>query len=216
MDGAIFDDASWLIHYSDYWQDRKSEDLEWLNAHLMAVIEFKKNDKEIEKVFTGQVKPAMREKEPGNAYVLGMYYDAERLYLFHRREGLILRYDEAKNQKGDASKVGDLSLYLPDPYYFIPSFGELKTLVHKPSTLDRSKRNIGDLDTITSIATVQIQTALSEVLRALDRAGLVNQRGYEILIQAFALKISDEKRNSKNPVHNLELFSLMQMKRVCR
>jgi type I restriction enzyme M protein len=206
MDGAIFDDADWLTHYNNYWEYRKSEDLEWLNAHLMAVIEFKKNDKEIEKVFTGQVKPAMKEKDPATAYVLGIYYDAERLYLFHRRDGLFLRYDEAKNQKGDASKVVDLSLHLPDPYYFIPSYSDLKARVHKPTEFDRSKRGISDLDIITSIATVQIQTALSEVLRALDKAGLVNQRGYEILIQTFALKIFDEKRNSKNPNKKLEFY----------
>jgi len=206
MDGAIFDDADWITHYTDYWANKKSGDLEWLNAHLIAIIEFKKNDKEIEKVFTGQIKPAMKEKDPGTAYVLGVYYDAERLYLFHRRDGLILRYDEAKNQKGDLSKVGDLSLYLPDPYFFIPSFDDLKLLVNKPSTLDRSKRGIADLDTITSIATVQIQTALSDVLRALDKAGLVNQRGYEILVQTFALKIFDEKRNSKNTSKYLEFY----------
>jgi type I restriction enzyme M protein len=145
------------VIYNDYWAQRKSEDLEWLNDHLLAVIEFKKNEKEIEKVFTGQIKAAMREKEPSTAYVLGMYWHAERLFLFHRRDGLYLRYDESKNQKGDVSKIGDLSLHLPDAYAFIPSFDELKTRVHRPSTFDRSRRKIDDLDTITSIATVQIQ-----------------------------------------------------------
>lgn len=206
MDGAIFDDPDWLTHYNNYWEHRKSEDLEWLNSHLLAIIEFKKNDKEIEKVFTGQIKPAMKEKDPATAYVLGIYYDAERLYLFHRRDGLFLRYDEAKNQKGAASKIGDLSLYLPDPYYFIPSYSDLKARVHKPTEFDRSKRGIIDLDVITSIATVQIQTALSEVLRTLDRFGLVNQRGYEILVQTFALKVFDEKRNERNPRKTLEFY----------
>jgi len=206
LDGAIFDDVDWLKHYNDYWQDRKSEDLEWLNTHLIAVIEFKKNDKEIEKVYSGQIKPAMKEKDPGNSEILGIYYDAERLFLFYRRDGLYLRYDQAKNQKGDSSKVGDLSIYLPDPYNYIPSFDELKLRINKPSMLDRSTRGTDDLDTITSIATVQIQNALSDVLRALDKAGLVNQRGYEILIQTFSLKIFDEKRNRKNPQHHLEFY----------
>jgi len=206
MDGAIFDNPDWLIRYNNYWEHRKSEDLEWLNSHLLAIIEFKKNDKEIEKVFTGQVKPAMKEKDPATAYVLGIYYDAERLYLFHRRDGLFLRYDESKNQKGAASKIGDLSLYLPDPYYFIPSYSDLKARVHKATEFDRSKRGIIDLDVITSIATVQIQTALSEVLRTLDKFGLVNQRGYEILVQTFALKIFDEKRNERNPRKTLEFY----------
>jgi type I restriction enzyme M protein len=206
LDGAIFDDPAWLQHYNDYWQHRRSRDLEWLNTHLLAVIEFKRDDKEIEKVFTGQVKPAMKEKDPATAYVLGIYYDRERLYLFHRRNGFFLRYDEAKNQKSDKSKVGDLFLHLPDPYAYIPSFDDLRNRVHRPDQIDRSSRSYQDLDVITSIATVQLQTALSEVLRALETAGLVNQRGYQILIETFALKIFDEKRNEKFPKKKLEFF----------
>jgi type I restriction enzyme M protein len=206
LDGAIFDDPAWLQHYNDYWKQRRPHDLEWLNAHLLAVIECKRDDKEIEKVFTGQVKPAMKEKDPATAYVLGMYYDRERLYLFHRRDGLILRYDEAKNQKGKDSKVGDLALHLPDPYTYIPSFDDLRNRVHRPAQIDRSRRSYTELDVITSIATVQLQTALSDVLRTLDKAGLVNQRGYQVLIETFALKIFDEKRNEKYPKKKLEFF----------
>ncbi|HUT60476.1 MAG TPA: N-6 DNA methylase [Phycisphaerae bacterium] len=206
MDAAIFDDADWINHYLNYWQHRKSADLEWLNDHLLAVVEFKKNGKEIEKVFTGQVKPAMKEKDPATAYVLGIYYDAERLYLFHRRKGCYLRYDEAKNQKAERSKVSDMSFHLPDPYLAIPSFDELKARVHRPTALDRLKRTIQDLDIIPSIQTVQLQIALSDVLRALDKAGLVNQRGYQILIEAFALKIFDEKRNERSPEKHLGFY----------
>ena len=75
MDAAIFDDALWVTHYNDYWKDtsaggRQTSDLQWLNDHLLAVVEFKRDDKEIEQVFTRQVKPAMREKDPSDAYVL--------------------------------------------------------------------------------------------------------------------------------------------------
>ena len=206
LDGAIFDDADWLTHYQDYWKHRKSEDLEWLNQHLLAVIEFKKNDKEIEKVFSGQVKQAMREKDPPKAYVLGIYYEAGRLYLFHRRDEGYIRYDEAKNQKGEKSGVGDLSLHLPDPYFFIPSFNDLKNRVNRPSKLDRAKRGIKDLEIITSITTVQIQDALSAVLRTLHEISLVDQDGYKIIIETFALKIFDEKRNQKNPMTNLMFY----------
>jgi len=206
LDGAIFDDANWLQHYNDYWQQGHLQDLEWLNTHLLAVIEFKRDDKEIEKVFTGQIKPAMKEKDPGDAYVLGMYYDHERLYLFHRRNGIFLRYDQAKNQKGDASTVGHLSLHLPDPYSYIPSFDDLLNRVHRPNQIDRSNRDFTDLDVITSIATVQLQSALSEVLRTLDQHGLVNQRGYQVLIEAFALKIFDEKRNERYRNKKLEFY----------
>lgn len=200
LDGAIFDSGEWLEHYNAYWKNRRSTDLEWLNDHLLAVIEFKKNDKDIEKVFTGQVKPAMREREPANAYVLGVYYGADRLYLFQRRTGNYLRYDESKNQKGDDSKVGDLSLHLPDPYGYLPDFDDLRKRVNRPTALDRSQRTIKDLDVITTIASVQIKTALSDVLRALDKVNLVDdQRGYGIFLQAFALKVFDEKRNEKRP-----------------
>ena len=187
VDAAIFDDQEWLPHYNHYWQHRRSLDLEWLNEHLLAVIEFKRDDKEIEKVFTGQIKPAMKEKDPATAYILGMYYNRERLYLFHRRQGFFLRYDETKNQKGEISKGEKLSFHLPDPYAYIPSFDDLCNRVHRPAQIDRSHRSYTELDVITSIATVQLQTALSEVLRTLDKAGLVNQRGYQILIEAFAL-----------------------------
>ncbi len=206
IDGAIFDDSAWLQHYQSYWKDGRSEDLQWLNDHLLCVIELKRHEKEKERVFTHQVKPAMREKEPSDSYVLGIYYDAGRLYIFHRRSGKYLRYDEGKNQKADRSQTGDLSLDLPDPYDFIPSFEELKNRVYRPSKIDRSKRGIRDLDVITSIATTQVKDALSSILRTLDKAGLVNQRGYEILIQTFALKIFDEKRNERNPGRALEFY----------
>jgi len=206
LDIAIFDDPAWVDHYNRYWRDRKGEDLEWLSEHLVAVAELKKGDREIEKVFTGQVKAAMREKEPAHAYVLGVYYDTERLYLFQRRNGVVLRYDESKNEKGSASRVGDLSLHLPDPYAFMPSLDELRQRINRPSALDRSRRGIADLDIITTIASVQIQSALSDVLRALDKGGLVNQRGYAILIQALALKIFDEKRNERAPQRHLEFY----------
>ena len=43
-------------------------------------------------------------------------------------------------------------------------------------------------------------------MRTLDKAGLVNQRGYEILIQTFALKIFDEKRNQRRRKKFLEFY----------
>ncbi len=110
VDAAIFDHADWIERYQAYWRDRKSEDLHWLGEHLLAVVEFKRDERQIEQVFTQQIKPAMREKEPSDANVLGMFYDKGRLLLFHRRNGRYLRYDEALNQKGDDSQVGDLSL----------------------------------------------------------------------------------------------------------
>jgi type I restriction enzyme M protein len=206
IDAAIFDDPDWITRYQSYWRDRRIDDLQWLNDHLLAVVEFKRAEEDIAQVFSRQVKPAMKEKEPSDAYVLGTYYDAGRLFLFQRRGGKFLRYDEPKNQKGDASQVGDLSLHLPDPYSYIPSFSELKNLVHRPNLIDRANRGIADLGVITSIATVQVQAALSHTLKALERVSLADQRGYHILIEAFALKIFDEKRNNRNANNKLEFY----------
>jgi type I restriction enzyme M protein len=150
IDAAIFDDAGWIERYQAYWRDREPEDLHWLGEHLLAVIEFKRDEREIDQVFTRQIKPAMREKEPSDAYVLGMFYDAGRLLMFHRRNGKYLRYDESLNQKGDDSQVGDLNLQYQDPYSFIPSFNELQKLVNRPALVDRSKRSIDDLEVIRS------------------------------------------------------------------
>ena len=82
----------------------------------------------------------------------------------------------------------------------------MKHLVYKPTLIDRANRTIGELDVIKSISTVQIQDALSNVLRTFDKHGLVNQRGYQIFIEAFALKIFDEKRNRENPAKKLEFY----------
>ncbi len=54
-----------------------------------------------------------------------------------------------------------------------------------------------------------MRDALSNVLRTLDKAGLVIQRGYEILIQTFALKIFGEKRNDCEPLPNVSNFTLL-------
>lgn len=206
LDGAIFDSTEWITHYNDYWTNKNPEALQWLGNHLIAVIEFKRGSQSVQRALSGQIKPAMREKDPSDSFVLGMYYDEERLYLFQRKDGKYLRYDEAKNQKGDKSQPADLSLHLSDPYYFIPSFSELVNRINLPSINDRSNRSISQLEIITSISTVQIRDAMSKVLRTLDTVGLVNQRGFQILIQAFALKIFDEIRNRDMPSNKLDFY----------
>ena len=206
MDAAIFSTKEWINHYNAYWATKDSNDLEWLNEHLMAVIEFKKANEDPDQVFINQLKPAMREKEPADDYVLGIYYSKGYLYLFQRRNGYYLRYDEAKNVKGSDSKLGDLSLHIPDPYAAIPSFSELSHKTSKKLALSRKDRTIFDLDVISSIQTYQLETAFSQVLRTLDSCGLVNQRGYELLIQVFALKIFDEKRSQKKPDCTLNFY----------
>src|SRR3989338_8255260 len=136
-------------------------------------------------------------KEDESNYCLGFYYDSERLYIFQRRNSLILRYDESKNQKGEKSSTTQLSLDLTDSYRYIPSFEALQKRVNTTLEIDRSKRTIDDLDLITGASSSQINHAVSNILITLDKVGLRNPRGYEILIEMLALKIFDEKRSEE-------------------
>jgi len=76
--------------------------------------------------------------------------------------------------------------------------------------IDRSKRNIYDLYPITGMNSKEINNAMLQMLRTLDSVGLVNQRGYEVIIESLALKIRDEKRNissiDRNVEDNLKFF----------
>jgi len=208
IDGGIFDDESWIEYYKK-WTEKKDEDsLHWLRKHLIAIIEFKKSDgKDIRTVFSSQIRAYMN--EPDIPYCLGLYYDFERLHIFQRKGKAIIRYDESKNEKGNLSGTNDLSLELTDGYNTIPSFEELINRVNKPSEIDRSKRTVGDLDLISGVHSSQINSALSNILIKMDRVGMVNQRGYEILIQLLALKIFDEKR-SQSFDSNLKFYETEQ------
>jgi len=206
LDLAIFSDKDWVTHYNNYWKNKDNESLDKLRESLVAVGEFKRNNISVEKVFREQLKPAMKEKEPTTDNVLGLIYDNGRLHLFQRKKGKFIRLDESKNIKGDSSGIADLSLNLPDPYKFIPDFEHTKYLGKKTSNIDRSKRNIFDLDVVTTISSIQIQNALSNILRQLDKVGLVNQRGYNIILQTMALKIYDESQNDRNPKSNLKFY----------
>ncbi|HDK27337.1 MAG TPA: SAM-dependent methyltransferase [Candidatus Atribacteria bacterium] len=205
LDGAIFDDSSWLEKYNNFWQNKNQESLDWLRKHLIVAIEFKKEDgHDIEKYFNQQLKPAMKESE--KEFVIGFYYDTERVWIFQKKNNKILRYDESKNQKGEESGTKDLSLHLPDSYLSIPSFDNILNKIVKPKVIDRTKRTIDDLEIISGIHTKQVNDALSNILRTLDKVGLVNQIGYGLLIQILALKIFDEKTNEKNKSKTLRFY----------
>lgn len=196
IDACIFDDKKWPDFYKK-WREKKDDDaVEWLRHHLIAVIEFKKSDgKDIKTVFTSQIKPEIKESESN--YCLGLYYDTERLYIFQRKNGVVIRYDESKNQKGNKSSTGQLSFDLTDSYKYIPSFDGLMKRVNAVLEIDRSKRTVDDLDPITGASSSQINYAISNILKTLDRVGLRNPRGYQILIEMLALKIFDEKRSEE-------------------
>ncbi len=199
FDGAIFDDPTWFSWY-EKWSIEKSQDsLDWLRKHLIGVIEFKKEDsKSIETIYNQQLKPAIKESE--HEFCLGVLYDTERLYLFQRKGNLFLRLDESYNLKGENSTIKDLSLHLTDAYYKVPSHDQLLKKILNIK-IDRSKRTVDELDVITGIYSRQLTDGISSILRVMDRLGLKNQRGYEILIQIIALKIFDEKRSARVSSH---------------
>jgi len=196
IDGCIFDDTNWIEYYQK-WRGKKDDDsVEWLRKHLIGIIEFKKeDDKDIKKVFTSQVKPEIKESE--SPYCIGFYYNTERLYIFQRKNGNIIRYDESKNIKKEKSSTNELSLDLTDGYLFIPSFENLLKRVNKFEEIDRSKRTVEDLDIITGVKSGQINAIISNILWTMEKVGLLDERGYSILIQMLAMKIFDEKRSEE-------------------
>lgn len=204
FDAAIFSDKDWFEHYSKWRKNSDQRELDWLRDNLIAVIEFKREDgKDVEAVYNQQLKPAMRESE--REFCMGVLYDSERLFLFRRHNQKYLRWSDEYNMKGENSGTKDLALHLPDPYRNIPSFEELIDWIH-PRMQDRSKRTISDLDIISGVHSTQINDAMSSILRSMDEKGMVNQKGYEILIQILALKIFDEKRNENNPKKLLTFY----------
>ncbi len=204
LDAAIFDSSDWLEMYEKYHNDNDLEALEWLRQHLLVVIEFKKEDsKDIESVWNKQLKAYLKESE--RDFCLGILYDTEKLYLFKKVKGKFLRYSEEFNILGINSQSKDLSLHLPDPYFNLPSFEDLIARTAS-KVLDRSKRSIDDLEVISGVHSTQINNAMSVILRTMDKQGMVNQKGYEILLQILALKIFDEKRNERNKKIFLDFY----------
>lgn len=195
FDGAIFNDINWIDYYKTWRTDKDQKSLDWLRKHLVGVIEIKKEDsKNIETVYNQQLKPSIKESE--NDFCLGILYDSERLYLFQKKNQYYLRLDESYNIRGERSSTKDLSLHLTDAYYKIPSFEQLQKKVTNVK-IDRTKRTIDDLDIVTGIYSKQLTDGISNILRVMDKVGMKNQRGYEILIQIIALKIFDEKRSAQ-------------------
>jgi type I restriction enzyme M protein len=204
LDAAIFDDSSWFEKYKDYHENGNNESLEWLREHLIVALEFKKEDnKNVADVWDKQLKAYLNESR--RPFCLGILYDTERLYLFRKHKNKFLRYSEEFNTKGEESKTKELSLHLPDPYINLPSFEELLEWT-ETTTIDRSKRTITDLDIISGVHSTQINDAMSSILRTMDKVGMVNQKGFEILIQILSLKIYDEKRNEKTPKRFLDFY----------
>ena len=193
MDGAIFDDKEWINHYKNFWANRTQEDLDWLRKHLIIAIEFK-NEKgnKIETYYNQQLKPAMKESEKD--FVIGFYYDHEKLWIFQKENSNYSRYDDTKNGKGN-SELEKLSLHLPDSYNSIPSFNDIlnnKKIVN----IDFESMSVDDLEPISGIKSNTINEDLYNITFTLDTVSLNSNIGYHILIEILALKIFDERYNS--------------------
>lgn len=195
FDAAIFRNDEWFNHYKRFHENNSQDELEWLRKNLISVIEFKnENARNVEVVYNQQLKPAI--KEIDSYYGIGMLYDTEKLYIFRKKYEKILRFDETLNKKGDDSSLKELSLDIPDAYYKIPTFEQIiKNIDYVP--VDRSNRTVYDLDIITGASTNQLKDCVTEILKVMDKQSMLNQRGYEILIQILALKIFDEKRSQE-------------------
>ncbi|MCM1524620.1 MAG: hypothetical protein NC120_09210 [Ruminococcus sp.] len=198
MDGAIFDDKSWFEHYKSLYSqkdDSRWDELNWLKEHLICAIEFKKeNSKNVKAVFSSQLKTYMNESSKD--YVFGILYDEGRLYLFKAFGKKYYRLSDEFNieNNGDFEPTFDV----PDAYENLLSFDEMIKYGNKKNTLDYSGRNLNDLNAISKTDSRRLNDALYQILHTMDKCGLVNQRGYNILIQLLALKIYDEKKNKDN------------------
>lgn len=191
IDAVIFDSKEWFEKYQDYHKHNNLDSLQWLKKHILVVVEFKKeHSKNIPEVYDKQLKAYMKESEKD--FVLGILYDTERLYLFKKVGSKFLRYVESFNAKGEESNSKDLNLHLPDSYSYIPDFQSLQSALSSKE-IDYAKRTLKDLELISGVHSTQIGTAMSEILRTMDKVSLVNQKGFLILIQILSLKIYDEK-----------------------
>ncbi len=196
LDAAIFDNKDWFEHYYALHtkkDDSKWDDLNWLKEHLVCGIEFKKEgSKDIKGVFNSQLKAYMNESSKDT--VFGILYDEGRLYLFKGVGKQYLRLSDEFNIE-NKGKI-DATYDVPDPYMNLLSFdGMLKYNSTASQLTDYSGRHLIDLGIISKTDSRKLNDALYQILHTMDKCGLVNQKGYNILIQLLALKIYDEKHN---------------------
>lgn len=193
IDSVIFSDISWLDYYRKYRNNPKDVDsLNIVRKLAVGVIEYKRNDKSIEQVFSSQIKASI--KEPDNLFVLGIYYDTGRLFLFKKLNDEITRFDNALSFPNSQRILEQYQLEITDPYYAIPSLDNISKILNKGAKVDRSRLHIGDLDIVYTIQDDNMKNALNAIMRVLDSVSLSNEEGYMILIQIIAMKIYDEKQ----------------------
>lgn len=199
LDGAIFDDKTWFEHYQAFHSkkdDSKWDEANWLKEHLLCAIEFKKEgSRDIKGTFNSQLKAYMNESSKN--IVFGILYDEGRLYLFKSNGKKYFRLsDEFNNEnKGKIEPTYDI----PDSYNNLLSFEEMLNYDSvRKVIVDYSGRKVSELGVISKTDSKRLNDALYQILHTMDKCGLVNQKGYNILIQLLALKIYDEKNNSND------------------
>jgi type I restriction enzyme M protein len=195
IDAVIFDSIDWMDYYKKYRTEKDQDALHRLREMAVAVIEFKRNDKKIEQVFSSQIRASI--KEPDARFILGIYYDAERLYLFKKYDDQISRYDNSMNYPNSQRILEKYQLEITDPYYTIPSF---KDLMKRNIGIELEKKDllVEDLDIVHTITDENIRSSLNQILRTFDSVSLFNEEGYLILIQLIAIKIYDEKQSEQH------------------
>lgn len=197
IDAAIFDDKNWFEHYTLLHSKKdasKWDELNWLKEHLICAIEFKKEgSKDIKGVFSSQLKTYMNESSKEK--VFGILYDEGRLYLFKALGKDYYRLSDEFNNEGKNGK-SEPTFDIPDAYEVLLSFDAMCNYSAENKVLaDYSGRKLDDLGIISKTDSKRLNDALYQILHTMDKCGLVNQRGYNILIQMLALKIFDEKKN---------------------
>lgn len=199
IDAAIFDDKTWFEHYEALYSKKdnsKWDELNWLKQHLLCAIEFKKEgSKDIKGVFNSQLKTYMNESSREN--VFGILYDEERLYLFKSIGKKYYRLSDEFN-KENKDKI-EPTFDIPDAYENLLSFDEMLHYNEESKILKSyANRKLSNLNIISKTDSKKLNYALYAILHTMDKCGLVNQKGYNILIQLLALKIYDEKYNPEN------------------
>lgn len=199
IDAAIFDDKTWFEHYKalhNKKDESKWDELNWLKQHLLCVMEFKKEgSKDIKGIFNSQLKAYMNESS--KEIVFGILYDEERIYLFKSIGKKYYRLSDEfnKENKGKIEPTFDI----PDAYENIMSFDSMIKYDEKDKILvTYANRKLNELSIISKNDSRKLNEALYYILHTMDKCGLVNQKGYNILIQLLALKIYDENYNTQD------------------
>lgn len=193
VDSVVFSDIAWLDYYRKYRSNPKDVDsLQKVRELAVEMIEYKRSNKSIEQVFSSQIKAAIKESD--SPFVLGVYYNASRLFLFKKIKNEITRFDNNLSFPTSQRILEQFQLEITDPYYKIPTLNNLEKIINKGHISDHSQMHIEDLDIIYTIQDDNMKNALSSIIQVLDSVSLSNQEGYMILIQLIAMKIYDEKQ----------------------